>query len=118
MVTNEQDGVQGNRGCSGQKGETTMTCPPDVGPDASGLVIQAAREYADEILHGVVTPYEGSRRIWKECQLKLKSGDHRLDPFVYWSSEFEGATSKRRRALCDKALRLAATLLVQHGSAL
>ena len=80
--------------------------------------IEEAQRHAEEILSGAVTPYEGARRIWKDCQRKLEDGDHRLDPFVYWASEYEDTTSKRRRALCDKALRNAATLLVQRGSAL
>jgi hypothetical protein len=87
-------------------------------PDESNQIIQEAQRYAKEILSGAVTPYEGGHRIWRDCQLKLEDGDHRLDPFVYWASEYEETTSKPRRALCGKALRNAATLLVQHGSAL
>ena len=81
-------------------------------------IIQVAQRYAQDILTGAVKPYEGSRRIWKECQLNLEKGDHRLDPFVYWASEYENTTSRRRRALCDKSLRKAASSLVQNGSAL
>ena len=86
-------------------------------PDESEPFIRKAQRCADEIIRGAVSPYDGGRRIWKECQLRLKSGDHRLDPFVYWSSEYEDTTSKRRRALCDKALRHAAALLIESGSA-
>jgi hypothetical protein len=86
-------------------------------PDGGDPIIVMARRYADEIIRGAVSPYDGGHRIWKECQLKLKDGDHRLDPFVYWSSEYEEASSKRRRALCDKALRHAANLLIERGSA-
>jgi hypothetical protein len=85
--------------------------------DESESFIRTAQRYADEIIRGAVSPYDGGCRIWKECQLRLKTGDHRLDPFVYWSSEYEDTTSKRRRALCDKALRHAAALLIERGSA-
>ena len=86
--------------------------------DESEQVIRTAQRYAEEIIRGALSPYDGGRRIWKECQLKLKRGDHRLDPFVYWADEYEETSSKRRRALCDKALRHAATLLIQNGSAI
>jgi hypothetical protein len=87
-------------------------------PPASSEIMQAAQRHAEQILSGAVTAYEGGRRIWKECHLQLDRDDHRLDPFVYWASEYEDTTSKRRRALCDKALRKAASSLVQNGSAL
>jgi hypothetical protein len=86
-------------------------------PDEREHIIRTAQRYADEIVRGVVSPYDGGRRIWRECQLELKTGDHRLDPFVYWTSEYEETTSKKRRALCDKALRHAAASLIEHGSA-
>ena len=85
---------------------------------ASDDVIRIAQRYADEILRDAVTPYDGGHRIWKECQFLLERGDRRLDPFVYWASEYEDTRSKKRRALCDRALRKAADLLVQTGSAL
>jgi hypothetical protein len=85
--------------------------------DESERIIQTAQQYAAEIVSGAVSPYDGGRRIWKECHLKLQRGDHRLDPFVYWADEYEDTSSKRRRALCDKALRHAAALLIEHGSA-
>lgn len=84
----------------------------------SDQLIHTAQRYAEDIICGAVTPYEGGRRIWWECQLNLASGDHRLDPFVYWSSEYEETSDRERQALCDKALREAAASLVQRGSAL
>ena len=95
-----------------------MPLTPETTTSTSDQLIRTAQQFADEILCGVVTPYQGGRRIWRECQLKLASGDHRLDPFVYWSSEYEETSDKERQALCDKALRVASTLLVKHGSAL
>ena len=91
--------------------------PEQITSDESERIIRTAQRYADEIIRGVVSPYDGSRRIWRECQLELKKGDHRLDPFVYWASEYEETSDKERHALCEKALRHAAALLVQHGSA-
>jgi hypothetical protein len=85
---------------------------------SSAKLIQVAKNIAEEILAGSVSPYDGGYRIWKECQLVLKPGDHRLDPFVYWSSEYEDTSDAERRALCDKAIRLAAEALVQRDSAL
>lgn len=85
--------------------------------DKSEHVLRTAQRYADEIIRGVVSPHDGGRRIWKECQPKLKRGDRRLDPFVHWASEYENTASRKRRALCDKALRQAAVFLVQQGSA-
>jgi hypothetical protein len=86
-------------------------------PDKDEDIIRTAQRYAVEIISGAVSPYDGGRRIWKECHLKLKGGDHRLDPFVYWADEYEETANRRRRALCDKALRHAAALLIEHGSA-
>lgn len=84
----------------------------------SDQLIQTAKQYAVEIIRGVITPYEGGLLIWKECQLKLENGDHRLDPFVYWSSEFEDTSDKERLALCEHALRVAADSLISRGTAL
>lgn len=81
-------------------------------------LISKAQLIAKEILDGKVAPYEGGRRIWRECQLALERGDHRLDPFVYWSSEYEETTDTERQALCYAALCKAASLLIQNGSAL
>ena len=81
-------------------------------------VIWTARSHARDIMARAVSPYEGGRRIWRECQLRLTTGDHRLDPFVYWAGEYEEATDEARRALCNKAIREAAAFLLGSGSAL
>lgn len=86
--------------------------------DSSEQLIQMARQYASEIIRGVVTPYEGGHRIWMECQVKLASDDHRLDPFVYWASEYEETSGKDRLELCEHALRVAVDSLVSRGTAL
>jgi hypothetical protein len=80
--------------------------------------IRIAQQIAEEILAGSVSPYDGGHRIWKECQLQLKPGDHRLDPFVYWSSEYEDTLDAERRTLCDKAICVSAEASVRTGSAL
>lgn len=80
-------------------------------------VIRIAQQIAEEIVAGSISPYDGGRRIWKECQLRLTPGDHRLDPFVYWASEYEETLEPDRRALCDKAIRVSAEDLVKNGSA-
>ena len=85
--------------------------------EKSEQAIQSAKQYANEIMSGALSPYEGGRRIWKECYHKLEERDHRLDPFVYWADEHESRSSKKRHALCNKALRHAATALIQNGSA-
>jgi hypothetical protein len=85
---------------------------------SSANLIRVASNIAEAILAGSTSPYDGAYRIWKECQLVLKPGDHRLDPFVYWSSEYEDTSDADRRALCEKAIRVAAEALVQSGSAL
>jgi hypothetical protein len=85
---------------------------------SSASIIQVAKDIAEEILTGSVSPYDGGYRIWKECQLALLPGDRRLDPFVYWSSEYQDTSDKERRSLCDKAIRVAAEALVRQGSAL
>jgi hypothetical protein len=81
-------------------------------------IIRTAQRYAADIVSGTVSPYDGARRIWKACQLRLPKGDHRLDPFVYWASEYEDTSDDERRALCDKGLRNAATLLIENGTAI
>ncbi len=81
-------------------------------------IIRTAQRYAGDIVSGTVSPYEGARSIWKACQLRLPQGDHRLDPFVYWASEYEDTSEEERRALCNKALRNAATLLIENGTAI
>jgi len=48
----------------------------------------------------------------------LLPGDHCLDPFVYWSSEYQDTSDIERRTLCEKAIRVAAEALIQRGSAL
>ncbi len=85
---------------------------------SSANIIRVARDIAEEILAGSVSPYDGGYRIWKQCQLGLLPGDHCLDPFVYWSSEYQDTSDIERRALCEKAIRAAAEALVRHGSAL
>jgi hypothetical protein len=81
-------------------------------------LIGNAQGIAEAIILGRVTPYDGGRRIWRECQLNLKPGDHRLDPFVYWASEYEETKDPERQALCEKAIRAAASMLVQLATAL
>ena len=93
-----------------------MSAEPEV--QASEQLVWTARSYARDIVAGTVSPFEGSRRIWRECQLRLAKGDHRLDPFVYWASEYEEATDEARRALCNKGMRQAAMDLLGTGSAL
>jgi hypothetical protein len=84
----------------------------------SADLIRVAKNIAEEILAGSVPPYEGGYRIWKECQLALLPGDHFLDPFAYWSSEYQDTSDLERRALCEKTIQVAAEALVNHGSAL
>jgi hypothetical protein len=86
-------------------------------PSAEALLTLAV-QYAKQILSGKLTPYQGGRLIWWECQLKLPEGDHRLDPFVYWASEREDSSEASRHALCDHALLTAAANLIAKGSAL
>jgi len=86
--------------------------------DASSILISIATEIAQEIRHGNISPYAGARRIWFECHQELDVGDHRLDPFVYWASEFEETSEPTRRVLCEDAIRQAAADLIQNGSAL
>lgn len=81
-------------------------------------VLATAVQYARQILSGEITPYQGGRLIWMECQIRLANGDHRLDPFVYWASEREEASDPDRSALCDHALRTAAATLIERGTAL
>ena len=95
-----------------------MTSTPDSDSDKSAEAIRTAQRHAGDIMAGVVSPYDGARRIWKECQLLLQRGDHRLDPFVYWASEYEDTSDDTRRALCDKAVRDAATRFIEHGTAI
>jgi hypothetical protein len=83
---------------------------------SSASIIRVAINIAEEILAGSVPPYDGGYRIWKECHVALLPGDH--CPFVYWSSEYQDTSDSERRALCEKAIRVAAEALVQHGSAL
>ncbi len=85
---------------------------------SSANIIEVAKGIAEEILAGSVSPYAGAHRIWKECQLALSLGDHRLDPFVYWSSEYQDSSDSERLALCEKAIRVAAEALILHNSAL
>jgi hypothetical protein len=84
----------------------------------SEQLIRAAQQHARDIVAGIVSPYDGGRRIWRECQLRLGADDHRLDPFVYWASEYEETVDEARRNLCNEAIRKAAELLVRNGSAL
>jgi len=85
---------------------------------SSANIMEVAKVIAEEILAGAVSPYTGGYRIWKECQLALSPGDHRLDPFVYWSSEYQDTSDSARLALCEKAIRVAAEALILHNSAL
>jgi hypothetical protein len=34
-------------------------------------IVQAAKDIAEEILDGSVSPYDGSYRIWKECHFRF-----------------------------------------------
>ena len=85
---------------------------------SSDQFIQAAKQYAEEIIRGVATPYEGSKLIWIECQLRLEKGDHRLDPFAYWAGEIEATRDKDRLIQCELALRVAAESLINLGTAI
>jgi len=94
-----------------------MSTPAPVSVESKAL-IASAQHIARQIVEGSLIPYDGARRIWRECQLKLESGDHRLDPFVYWASEYEDTQDLERRALCIRAITESAALLINSGSAL
>lgn len=79
----------------------------------AGLLV--AREHAAAILAGTVTPYEGARRIWREIQLEVEDLGHKLDPFVYWASEWGDADDLARREFCETAIREAAQDLLSEG---
>jgi hypothetical protein len=93
----------------------TETSPPSAEADR---MVDAARTYAERIVSGTVSPYEGARYIWWTFQLRLPAGDHRLDPFVYWASEYEDTNDHDRKSLCDHAIRTAASSLMSNGSAM
>ena len=83
------------------------------------ILIRDASAIACEIRKGDLALYEGSRRIWWECQLHLPPDDHRLDPFAYWASEYQDAWDDPPRiALGEDALRDAVSRLLERGSAL
>ena len=86
--------------------------------DASQTRIDIATKIAQEIRLGNISPYAGARRIWFECHQELDVGDHRLDPFVYWATEFEETSEPTRRTFCEDAILQAAADLIQNGSAL
>lgn len=90
---------------------------PAAEPSPPEALIALAHQYARLMLSGEVKPYEGAERIWLECHLRLPAGDHRLDPFVYWTSEREDSADSERLALCDHALRTAAATLLEKGTA-
>ena len=85
---------------------------------ASDGLIRLAQKIAQEIRLGQMSPYAGARRIWLECYEELETGDHRLDPFVYWADEFEETLEPERRILCENGIRQAALDLIENGSAL
>ena len=85
---------------------------------SSDQFIHVAKQYAEEIICGSATPYEGSKLIWIECQLRLEKDDHRLDPFAYWAGEIEATLDKDRLIQCELALRAAAESLINLGFAI
>jgi len=85
---------------------------------SSDQFIQAAKQYAEEIIRGSATPYEGSKLIWIECQLRLEKDDHRLDPFAYWAGEIEATLDDDRLVQCELAIRVAAESLINDVSAI
>lgn len=91
--------------------------PPIERPSPDALIALAV-QYAKQMLRGELAPYDAGKLIWRECHLELTEDDHRLDPFVYWVSEREDAAEPSRLALCDHALRTAATTLIETGSAI
>jgi hypothetical protein len=93
---------------------------PDTDPRVSDTVavLKAAREIANEIRAGALGLYEGCRRVWWECQLYLPDGDHTLDAFTYWASEYEEAENAERKMLCERGMHAAVDELMGGQSAL
>ena len=88
------------------------------GETNSVVLIATAQAYAQRMLEGSLTPYDAGLRIWKDCSLCLTCEDHRLDPFVYWASEYEDADDDDRREYCEYALKEAARDLIRNGTAI
>jgi hypothetical protein len=61
-----------------------------------------ARYHASRIVDGVVTPYEGARRIWWEVSNEIESPDQLLLSFVGAASELEDLPDRTERDRCDR----------------
>lgn len=63
-------------------------------PDAAGLVL--ARDIAEEVVSGTLSPYVGAKRIWSGIYTILP-GLSQLRPFVGFASQYEDDVSNRDR---------------------
>ena len=90
----------------------------DVGlrkPSRRDAVLRLAREAAEQILRGELSPYGGSKRIWELTLLVSGEVIAELDPFIYAASEWEERPADRR--FFEGSIMKAAEELVRAASA-
>ena len=70
-------------------------------PSQKAAALLLARDYASGILEGSLGPYEGAKKISVDLAREIRPDDHTLDPFIYWSDEYEDAHEAERRRYCE-----------------
>ena len=61
-----------------------------------------ARHYAQQIIDGVVSPYDGARKIWWQVSNELERSDPLLLSFVGAASEIEELPERTEQDGCDR----------------
>ena len=66
-------------------------------------LLEKAKAIASRIVAGTVTPHDGAAAM---CELfyECEEGDHSLDGFVLWESEYADARDDERRQYCEQAI--------------
>lgn len=75
----------------------------ELGANEVSPIIRRAKTIAAQIIDGTVSPYDGAKLI---CPImwELPTGDHALDPFIYWEDEYISADTDERRDYCRRAI--------------
>jgi len=82
-------------------------------PDVSGATYCLARQIAQMIIDGEITPYEGARKIWWDLA-NVENADRRLKSFIGLASEYEDSQNDEDRKVYERQILKESRILLNE----
>lgn len=73
-----------------------------VTPQKSEALMRLARHYAQQIVDGTVSPYDGARKLWWDVANEVEKPSQLLLSFVGAASELDDLPGRTRQDGCDR----------------